>query len=129
VTCGDPASTVRMVTTDRGTPVGGWTAALLAVRFLTELALVAGLAWLGAHLGGVVLAIAVVVVIVAFWGLLMAPRAERRLADPGRLVVEIVLFGGTAAGLIAIHHPVPAVISGVIAIAAAIAARRFAPEQ
>jgi hypothetical protein len=109
--------------------VGGWAAALLAVRLLTELALVAGLAWLGAHLGGVVLAIAVVVVIVVFWGLLMAPRAGRRLADPGRLVVEIVLFGGTAAGLIAIRHPVPAVIGGVIAIAAAVAARRFAPEQ
>lgn len=102
--------------------------ALATVRFLSELALLAGVGWLGALLGrggalSVVLAIVGVGVIVVLWGLLLAPRASRRLPDPARLVVEIVLFAGTAVALSALGHPVPAIVGGVVTIAAAIVAR------
>jgi hypothetical protein len=112
---------------------GGWIGVLLGLRFLIELALAAGLAWLAAAAGpggvvSVLLAVAAVVVIGVFWTVLMAPRARRRLAGPVRLVVELVLFAGTSAGLIAVGHPVPAIVGGVIAIVAALLARRFAPE-
>lgn len=105
--------------------VGG---VLAGVRFLSELALLAGVAWLGALLGrggwlSVLLAILGVVVIGVLWGLVMAPRAKRRLPDPPRLIVEIVLYAGTAAALAAVGHPVPAIIGGVITIAAAAIAR------
>lgn len=111
---------------------GGWVGVLLGVRFLVELALVAGLAWIGVDLGpgvalSVVLAVVFVVAIGVFWGLLMAPRARRRIKYPARLMVEIVLFAGTAAGLIAYGHVVPATVGGVIAIVAALLSYRFAP--
>jgi hypothetical protein len=35
----------------------------------------------------------------AVWGLLVAPASRRRLADPARLVVEVLLF---AAGVVAL---------------------------
>lgn len=101
---------------------------MAAVRFLSELALLAGVGWLGALLGrggvlSVVLAVVGVVAVVVLWSLLLAPRANRRLVDPGRLIVEIVLFGGTAAALAALGHPVSAVVGGVVTIAAAAVTR------
>jgi hypothetical protein len=102
--------------------------AVLLVRFLSELALLAGVGWLGWHeaSGGwlsVLSAIVEIVVIALVWGLLIAPRAKRRLADPARLGLEILLFGGTAAALFVQGHPVIAVVGGVIALAAAFGAR------
>jgi len=46
----------------------------------------------------VVLAIAAPCFVAAVWGTWLAPRAARRLADPARLVLEVVLFlaGGLA---------------------------------
>jgi len=112
---------------------GGWVGALLAVCFLAELALVGGLAWLGVSIGGnvvvsVVLAVVFVAAIVVFWGVWMARTARRRVPDPARLVVEIVLYGGTAVALVAVGHVVPAIVGGVIAIAASVLSRRFAPQ-
>lgn len=68
----------------------------LALRFLLELGLLAALAaWGFGHGGvlGVVAGIALPVAAAAVWGLLIAPRAPNRLADPWRLLVEVVLFG------------------------------------
>lgn len=113
--------------------VGGAVGVLLGVRFLTELALVAGIAWLGVILGkggvpSMVMAVVGIAAIGVLWGLLLAPRATRRLRDPVRLIVEIVLFGGTAAGLIVTGHLIPAVVGVVIAIGTSLAVRKFAPE-
>jgi cation transport ATPase len=107
-------------------------AALLTLRFATELAWLAVLA--GAALdssahgaGRIVLAIALPVLAAFIWGAAFAPRARRRLADPLRLVAEIVLFATSAAGLALTGHPVPAVIFGVAAIGTAILLRWQAP--
>jgi hypothetical protein len=70
---------------------------LLAVRFVAELAMLAALAWGGFHLAGdtaLRLGLAVVLPVTAagVWGLWVAPRATRRLKDPARAVVELMLF-------------------------------------
>ncbi|HEX4257411.1 MAG TPA: YrdB family protein [Streptosporangiaceae bacterium] len=105
---------------------------LLTVRFLTELALIAVLVWagLGASLplaGRIVIAVAAPVLAMVIWGLWMAPRARRRLADPLRLVAELVLFA-VAAAVLALTGPVlAAVVFAVIAMGVAILLRAVAP--
>ena len=44
------------------------------------------------------------------WGLWIAPKASRRLHDPARLVVELVLFGAAGAALAAADHPLAAAV-------------------
>lgn len=119
--------------TDRA-PLGGapWQGAFLTLRFLTELALLAVLAVvvIRAHgLLGVRIGVAVLVVVgaAAIWGLWIAPRARRRLSDPWRLMVEIVLFGAATAGLVAQHDLIAAVIFAVVTIGVAALTRTIAP--
>ncbi len=113
---------------------GVFVAALLTLRFATELAWLAVLAGAGLNSGAggagrVVLAIALPVVAVVIWGVVFAPRARRRLEDPVRLVAEIVLFAASAAGLALTGRPVPAAVFGVVAIGTAALLRRFAPDS
>ena len=107
-----------------GPLVGG----LLAVRFVSELALLAGAAWAAgarlkspapAALLGAVAALAVATV----WGLWVAPASRRRLADPLRLGIEIVLFAGVAVALLGVHLVVPAVLLAVVGLGTAFAVR------
>jgi hypothetical protein len=75
-------------------------AVLLTIRFLAELGMLAALAWAGWHLldstfGSLVLAVLLPAAAAVVWGLWVAPRARRRLADPARVVVEGALFFGT----------------------------------
>ena len=70
---------------------------LLVLRFVSELALLAALAWGGWHLSGstplsLVLATVLPLGAALVWGRWVAPRASRRLADPARAVVEVALF-------------------------------------
>ena len=105
------------------TTAGGGPArsALLAVRFAIEIATVAVLAWAGASASAglgvrIVLAIGLPAVMMVIWGLVMAPRARRRLREPARLIAEVVIFLGSAAGLAAAGRVLPAVIYAVIAV-------------
>jgi hypothetical protein len=107
-------------------------AALLAVRFGTELALLGVLALVGARLvdgtaaswtAALLLPLAAAVV----WGLLVAPRARRRLPDPARLVVEVVLFLTAAGGLAAIGATFSAGAFAVTAVGVAVLVRRRLP--
>ncbi|HEU5088821.1 MAG TPA: YrdB family protein [Roseiflexaceae bacterium] len=78
----------------------------LGVRFLLELCMLAALAYWGftlpagwplrllAGLGG---PLAMIVV----WGGVVAPKARRRLADPWRLLVEVLVFALAALALAA----------------------------
>jgi Protein of unknown function (DUF2568) len=124
----------------RGAPTGDTpgsvtsvTTVLLAVRFLSELALLAALAVTGWRLGDppvmqVVLAVLLPLVAVAVWGRLVAPRASGRLADPSRLAVETVLFTVSAVGLVLVGFAWVGVLYGVVAVGVALLVRRFAPE-
>ena len=77
-------------------------AANLVLRFLLEISaivLLASLAFsseedLAVRIAGAVGALAFVVL----WGRYVAPKASRRLADPARLILELVLFGTAAFG-------------------------------
>ena len=120
--------------TDRA-PLGGtpWQGALLTVRFLTELALLAVLAVVMVRIHGLLvgvrvgLAVLAVVAAAAIWGQWIAPRARRRLPDPWRLILEMVLFGLATAGLVVQHDLIAAVIFAVITIGVAALIRTVAP--
>lgn len=106
--------------------------AVLAVRFLTELALLAVLVILGvqasiALAGRIAIAVGGPVVAAIFWGIAIAPRARRRLPDPLRIAVEVVLFGAAAVGLAVEGSVIGAVIFGVVTIGVAVLVRVVAP--
>lgn len=75
----------------------------LTVRFLLELGALAALAVWGWRVGDgvlrVLLAVGAPALAAVVWGALVAPKAAHRLADPGRLFVEILVFGAAVAGL------------------------------
>ena len=110
----------------------GVKAAVLTVRFSTELILLGVLAYLGANATGnlmarIALAVALPVLAAAIWGSGLAPRAKRRLPDPWRLGVESVLFLATAAGLALKGDAALAAIFAILTIGTAIAVRLVAP--
>jgi drug/metabolite transporter (DMT)-like permease len=85
---------------------------LLAVRFLAELGMLVCLCIGGWQFGesllaSIVLGVVLPLVAAVVWGRWVAPRASRRLRDPGRLGVEVTLF---VAALLAVMgaHPSPA---------------------
>jgi hypothetical protein len=105
---------------------------MLALAFAVELLTMGVLAWAGASASGgtavrVLLAIAGPVVLAVIWGLVMAPRARRRLPEPSRLVAELVIFAASAAALALAGHVLPAVVYAVIAISVAVLARFVTP--
>lgn len=105
---------------------------VLAIRFGAELALLAVLVILGLDAGiglagRVALAVGCPVVTAVIWGVAIAPRARHRLADPLRLVIEVVLFGAAAVGLGIEGSVVGAVIFAVVTIGVALLVRLVAP--
>ncbi|WP_286302328.1 YrdB family protein [Microbacterium suwonense] len=84
----------------------------LTVRFLLELALLAGVAvltwnltvgwwrWPAAILG--------VAVVATVWGLFLSPKAAVPLRQPAPLGIEVALFVGTGAGLLAVGFGISA---------------------
>jgi len=111
---------------------GLWGGSLLTLRFLTELATVAVLATAGAlaHTAvawRVVLAILAVALFAVIWGLAIGPRASRRLPDPARLVVEILIFVVSAVALGLVGYPLIGIVVAVVSIATAAALRAVMP--
>jgi hypothetical protein len=111
---------------------GLWGGSLLTLRFLTELATVAALATAGAlaHTAvawRVVLAILGVVLFAVIWGLAIGPRASRRLSDPLRLVLEILIFVVSAVALGLVGYPLIGIVVAVVSIATAAALRAVMP--
>ncbi len=107
---------------------GAARAVVLALRFASELALVAVLALAGAGAstglaGRIGLAIAGPVAAMTIWGLLVAPRARRRLPDPARLAVETVLFAASSAALALTGHALPAAVFAACAVGIAVLVR------
>ena len=101
---------------------------LLAVRFVSELALLAAAAWAaGAHLHSpapaALAGAAAALVVAGVWGLWVAPKSGRRLPDPLRLGIEIVLFVAVAVALLSVHLVVPAVLLMVVGLGTAFAIR------
>ncbi len=83
-------------------PIGGL---VLAVRFALELAALAALGYAGWTVPGalwarVALAVGLPVVAAAVWGRWVAPRAPRRLPDPAKLGIELIVFAAATVGLL-----------------------------
>ena len=97
-----------------------------AVRFVSELALVVGAAWAGLQ-ASVLAAVVAPLLVVVVWGAWVAPKAGRRLADPGRLMVEVVLFGLVGAALVVSGSPVAGALLVGVGVGAALTVRRVAP--
>ncbi|OAP23262.1 YrdB family protein [Amycolatopsis sp. M39] len=113
----------------------GFPGAVLVIRFLTELALLAGLAVAGARLGGNVLldilsAVLWPALAAAIWWLVIAPKAKRRSPEPTRFFLEAALFAVAALGLIAsgLLVAVAGIVLGVAGIAVAAAVRVWAKD-
>jgi hypothetical protein len=106
---------------------------VLSVRFLTELALLAGLAVAGARLGqnlliSVLGAVLWPALAAAIWGLSIAPRAPRRLPEPTRFVLEAALFTSAGIALWASNLTLWAVLLAATGIGFAALTRVFAKD-
>ncbi|HEU0193391.1 MAG TPA: DUF2568 domain-containing protein [Gaiellales bacterium] len=104
---------------------------VLAVRFLLELALLAGAAVAGWRAGGggfagALLAVLGVLVVAVLWGRAIAPRARRRWPDPKRLILELVIFILVGGALAATGSPAPGLALAVASAAVAVAVRPLA---
>jgi hypothetical protein len=100
--------------------MGAPASANLVVRFLCELAALAALAVWGAQASDdpalrVLLGITLPMIVVAVWGTWVAPRASRRVADPWRAGIEVLVFGAAVAGLVDAGHAGFGIALGVLA--------------
>lgn len=93
-----------------------------ALAFVCELAMLVVLGMAGWGLGkgglmGIAFTIFYPALAILIWSVWMAPKSARRLADPWRLIVQLLLFGATAALAAAGGHPVVGIVFAVIAAA------------
>lgn len=121
--------------TSEPTPrLSGVAGVVLTVRFLTELALLGGLALAGTRLGGgvalaIVDAVLLPLVAAAIWGLFIGPRARRRLPEPARFLVEFALFGATGVVLALLGWVVLGIVLAVVGIGIAALTRVVAKDS
>lgn len=78
----------------------------LAFRFILELAVLAALLSWGFRsstelLIQLVLGLGAVAVTIIIWGTFVSPKAPRRLEDPARVALEMVVFGAGALAFVA----------------------------
>jgi Protein of unknown function (DUF2568) len=86
------------------------------LRFLLELSALAAVAyWSWSEHGGVwrwLLVMAAPLAVALLWGNTIAPKAKRRVGDPWRLVVELLVFGSAVVALLDADQPVLAIVLG-----------------
>jgi Protein of unknown function (DUF2568) len=93
----------------------------VVLRFLLELAVLAALGFWGFHTGTrrlaqVALLVGTPLLATVVWGIFVAPASPRDLPDPWRLLVELVVFGAAAAGLLAAGRPAVGVVFALLAV-------------
>ena len=92
---------------------------LAGVRFLSELVMLAAMAYIGsAMFDSLVLRIiagfALPLAAAALWGTFVAPRAPRHLGNPARTIVEVLIFGFAVVGLLVFGQPWLAALLAVL---------------
>lgn len=103
---------------------------LLVLRFLLELALIAAVgagAWdlAGGEAAGALAASIAAAAVVVIWGLAIAPKARRRLPDPARLMLEMVLFVTGGLALAATGQTLLGIVFAMTSAAVAVAVRQL----
>jgi Protein of unknown function (DUF2568) len=83
------------------------------------LALLAGLAYIGARIGSnVIVSIALAILLpltaAVCWARFVGPKAAARLADPQRLLLELALFGICCLGLVLVGAWIAAIALAVL---------------
>jgi hypothetical protein len=91
----------------------------LALRFLLELAMLVALGVWGFTVGGgtftkIVLGIGAPLTAAVVWGFFVAPKAPKRLDDPARFSLELLLWTAGGLALLAAGYPGWALIFGVL---------------
>jgi hypothetical protein len=84
----------------------------LALRFACEIAAIVAVVWWGWPVLGIVLG----AIVIGIWAVAVAPKSVRRLPDPFRFVVELVIFGCATAAFVEVGQPVVAVVFAVAAV-------------
>jgi Protein of unknown function (DUF2568) len=84
-------------------------AANLTLRFACELAALVAVAWWGWTVSPV-LGVAFPLLVAVVWGAWIAPKARRRLPDPGRLGLEALVFAAATASFAGVGEPVVAAV-------------------
>lgn len=87
----------------------------LVFRFLLEIVVLVALFLWGVSISDqlivqVVLGLGTPAVVIVVWAFFVAPKASRRLPDPQRLAVEIVVFGAGVLAFLAAGHVLLAVL-------------------
>ena len=82
----------------------------LGARFVLELLMLGALGYWGftssdAWLLRILLGLGAPLTALVLWGMFVAPRGSRLLADPPRLGLEVLLFGAASAALLAAGRP------------------------
>lgn len=93
----------------------------MALRFLLELCALGALSYWGFKTGGGALAkiglgIGVPLVAAAVWGTFLSPQAPVQVFGLLVLLLQVLIFGAAAAGLLATGHPTLALVFGVIVV-------------
>ena len=89
----------------------------LVFRFVLEMLVLVVLFLLGVSISEsllfrVVLGLGLPAIVILVWGLFVAPKASRRLPDPARLVLEVVVWSLGALGLVLVAGLLPALLFG-----------------
>ena len=87
-------------------------------RFVLELVLLAAVAywgwWEGRGVWSWVLVVAAPLAVALVWGRVLAPKSTHRVADPWRLVFELLLFGAGVAALARAGDGIGAIVFGLL---------------
>jgi hypothetical protein len=105
---------------------------VLAVRFASELAALAALAVAGVDVtdgtASLILAVVLPLIAAAAWGRYVAPASPRRLHDPARAAIELVIFTAGVVALAANGHLTLAIALAIAVTITAPATRRYEPQ-
>jgi hypothetical protein len=93
----------------------------LAFRFILEMVVLLGLFLFGISRSDrlivqIVLGVGLPLIAVTVWGLLVAPKARRRLPDPQRLAVELGVFGSGVLAFVLSGNLILGVLLGLAAL-------------
>ncbi len=90
----------------------------LTVRFACELAALVAVGWWGWQIHPV-LVVVFPLLFAAVWWRWVAPKAGRRLADPARFALELVVFAAATLSFVEVGQTITALVFAVVALVTA----------